>query len=87
MMKVMDDYEKDYPNLCKNAEGYPTPEYLRSVTKVGNIGYEGEMEHSTEGSDLIKKHILDDDERTLYLQVWGGTNTIARALKDAFYDL
>lgn len=82
MMKVIDDYEKDYPNLCKNAEGYPTPDYLRSITKVGNIGYEGEMEHSTEGSDLIKKHILDDDERTLYLQVWGGTNTIARALKD-----
>lgn len=82
MMEEIDDYEKDYPNLCKHAEGYPTPDYLRSITKIGNIGYEGEMEKATEGSDLIKERILDDDERTLYIQVWGGTNTVARALKD-----
>ena len=82
MMRVIDDYEKDYPNLVRHADGYPTPDYLRSITKVGNIGYEGEMEAPTEGSELIRKRILDDDERTLYLQVWGGTNTIARALMD-----
>ncbi|WP_026510285.1 DUF1593 domain-containing protein [Butyrivibrio sp. LC3010] len=82
MMRVIDDYEKDYPNLCKHAEGYPTPDYLRRITKVGNIGYEGEMEKPSEGSDLIKERILDDDERTLFIQVWGGTNTIARALMD-----
>jgi hypothetical protein len=82
MSRVIDDYEKDYHNLTKHADGYPDPDYLRSITKIGNIGYEGEMETSTEGSELIKKHILDDDERPLYLQVWGGTNTISRALKD-----
>lgn len=82
MFKVIDDYEKDYPNLCKHADGYPTPDYLRSITKIGNIGYEGEMEKPSDGSELIRERILDDDERTLYLQVWGGTNTIARALKD-----
>ena len=82
MFRVIDDYEKDYPNLCKHADGYPTPDYLRSITKIGNIGYEGEMEKPSEGSELIKKHILDEDERILYLQVWGGTNTIARALFD-----
>ncbi len=82
MFRVIDDYEKDYPNLSRHAEGFPSPEYLRSITKIGNIGYEGEMETPTEGSELIKERILDDDPRTLYLQVWGGTNTIARALKD-----
>ena len=82
MQEVLDDYEKDYPNLVKHASGYPTPDYLRSVTKVGNIGYEGEMEAPTEGSELIRERILDDDPRTLYIQVWGGTNTIARALMD-----
>ncbi len=82
MMQVLDDYAQDYPNLCKNAEGYPTPDALRAVTKVGNIGYEGEIEGPTEGSELIRARILDQDERTLYLQVWGGLNTIARALKD-----
>lgn len=82
MFEVCDDYAKDYPNLIKHADGYPTPEYLRTIVKIGNIGYEGEMEASTEGSELIKGYILDDDERPLYLQVWGGTNTIARALLD-----
>lgn len=82
MMRVIDDYEKDYPRLIRHAEGYPTPDYLRSITKVGNIGYEGEREAPTEGSELIRSRILDEDERTLYLQVWGGSNTIARALMD-----
>ena len=82
MFRVIDDYEKDYPGLKEKAEGFPTPDYLRSITKIGNIGYEGEMEHSTEGSELIRGRILDDDPRTLYIQVWGGTNTVARALKD-----
>ena len=40
------------------------------------------MEESTEGSDFLKDILLDDDERTLYIQTWGGTNTTARALYD-----
>jgi len=82
MQQVLDDYEKDYPNLCRHAEGYPTPAYLRGITKVGNIGYKGETAQPTEGSELIRKAILDADERTLYIQVWGGCNTIVRALMD-----
>lgn len=82
MFRVIDDYEADYPNLCRQAEGYPEPDYLRSITKVGNIGCKGEMEGPTEGSELIRRAILDGDPRTLYLQVWGGCNTIARALND-----
>ena len=41
MMRVIDDYEKDYPRLLRHSKDYPTPDYLRSITKVGNIGYEG----------------------------------------------
>ena len=82
MNEVIDDYEKDYPNLLKYSPFYPTPDYLRSITKIGNIEDVSEMEKETEGSRLIKKHILDDDPRKLYIQVWGGTNTIAKALKD-----
>ncbi len=82
MFEVIDDYEKDYPNLILHAQGYPTSDYLRSITKVGNVGYKGEVEHPTEGSELIRKAIMDSDERTLYLQAWGGCNTIARALMD-----
>ena len=82
MWEVIDDYEKDYENLRRHADGYPTPAELRAITKVGNIGYEGEMEAPTDGSRLIGERILDDDPRPLYIQVWGGTNTIARALMD-----
>lgn len=82
MFEVIDDYEKDYPNLIKHADGFPTPDYLRSITKIGNIGYEGEMKQPSEGSELIKACILDDDPRPLYIQIWGGLNTVARALMD-----
>ena len=82
MQKYLNAYQKVYPNLKKHDKSYPAPTYLKSVTKVGNIGYKGEMDSATEGSELIKKTILDNDERTLYLLAWGGTNTISRALKD-----
>ncbi|MEJ8302509.1 DUF1593 domain-containing protein [Saccharibacillus sacchari] len=78
---MIDAYEQAYPNLIKQANGYPTPEYLHSVTKIGNISYKGEMEQVTEGSEFLKNLFLDNDSRDLYVQTWGGTNTTARALK------
>lgn len=30
-------YEEVYPNLTIHAQGYPTPDYLKSVTHIGNI--------------------------------------------------
>lgn len=77
---IENEYAKDYVNLSKNDPNYPTPEYLLSVTKVGNVLFEGDVRFETEGSELIKNAILDDDPRPLYLQVWGGANTIVRAL-------
>ena len=81
LYKFIDDYGKVYPNLVKHDPNYPTAEYLRSVTKIGNIKNVGEMDEVTEGSEFLKKLFLDDDERILYVQTWGGTNTTARALK------
>lgn len=81
MQELIAKYAEVYPNLQKHADGYPSPEKLLSMVKVGNIDFEGEMEKDTEGSEWIKKVLLDDDPRPVYLQVWGGTNTIARALK------
>jgi hypothetical protein len=74
-------YARVYPNLRVHDRDYPTPGELQSKVKIGNIVFEGEMEQDTPGSDLIKRLLLDNDPRTLYLQAWGGTNTIARALK------
>lgn len=82
MQRVLDDYAADFPRLRQHSPDYPAPEALRAVTKVGNIGYKGEMEQPSEGSELIRRAILRDDPRPLYIQVWGGCNTIARALLD-----
>lgn len=81
MQDLINAYEKVYPNLTKHATGYPTANQLRSLIKVGNIDFEGEMEQVTEGSEFIKNKLLDATTEPIYLQVWGGTNTIARALK------
>jgi hypothetical protein len=81
MQELLDEYAKVQPNLLKHDKSYPSANTLRKLIKVGNIDFEGEMDKDTEGSDFIKKKLLDDNMAPLYLQVWGGTNTIARALK------
>ncbi len=74
------EYASAYPNLVKHDPSFPSPERLLSITKYGNIAFEGDVREATEGSELIKDAILDEDERILYLQSWGGVNTIVRAL-------
>ncbi len=74
------EYALAYPNLVKHNPDFPSPERLLSITKYGNIAFEGDVREDTEGSDLIKEAILDKDERILYLLSWGGVNTIVRAL-------
>jgi hypothetical protein len=69
------------PNLAKHDPAYPTAAHLKSLIRIGNIEFEGEMAKNTEGSDFIKNKLLDNTTEPIYLQVWGGTNTIARALK------
>lgn len=81
MNPLLDAYEEIYPKLSQHAEGFPTAAHLRSLVHVGNIDFEGEMEVDTEGSDFIKAKLLDEEMEPIYLQVWGGTNTIARALR------
>ena len=78
--RVLDYYEADYAKVSKNNPNYPTPEYLRSITKVGNIEFEGDYRFETEGSKLIYDRIMDDDPRPLIIQHWGGINTTVRAL-------
>lgn len=80
IQELIDKYEVAYPNLVQHDSNYPSPDYLRSILKVGNVLVEGDMSAPTEGSDFIKDIILNDDTSPLYVQLWGGTNTLARAL-------
>jgi hypothetical protein len=78
----LDAYAKVHPNLIKHDPRYPTAEHLRARTFVGNIKREGEMDEITPGSQRIVEVLLDgSDPRAIWVQGWGGTNTIARALK------
>jgi Cellulose-binding Sde182, nucleoside hydrolase-like domain/Cellulose-binding protein Sde0182, C-terminal domain len=79
--RQLDAYEKVYENLKQHDPDYPTPEYLREQVFVGNIAFEGDMDTPTPGSDRIVEVLLEDDDSPVWLQAWGGPNTIARALK------
>ncbi len=74
-------YAQVYSNLKKHDPDYPSPEYLLSKWKVGNINGIGEDKIRSEGSDLIVKVLLDENPQPVWIQAWGGCNTIARALK------
>ncbi|MBT3269346.1 DUF1593 domain-containing protein [Candidatus Poribacteria bacterium] len=78
----LDAYAKVYPNLVQHDSRYPSPDFLRERTLLGNVTAEGEMEEITPGSQRIVDALLDEsDDRPIWIQAWGGTNTIARALK------
>jgi len=82
MDTVMGAYAQVYPNLVKHDARYPSPEFLLSRSFLGNVDAEGEMEQVTPGSQRIVEVLLDrSDPRPVWIQAWGGVNTLARALK------
>ena len=84
--RQLDAYDKVRNNLLKHAKGFPTTEYLKSVTCSGQPTYglaaTGKGK-STDGSRLLIKAALKDDPRPLWVLLWGGANTFAQALYDA----
>lgn len=77
------EYAEAWPYLQQNtSEGtsYPSPEELLARTYVGNVAFEGDVREPTPGSEAVRRAIMDDDPRTLWLLSWGGMNTIVRAL-------
>ena len=78
---AVDAYAKVYPNLKVHNPNYPTPDFLKSKIRFGNIEFDGDISKNSPGSDLIKSLILDDKPGKLFIAAWGGQSTIARALK------
>ena len=78
-------YAEVRTNLLKQVAGFPTAESLLAVTKSGQTGFGmvavGE-EKSTTGSKRIIEAVDREDERPLWITVWGGANTLAQALRD-----
>jgi hypothetical protein len=82
---MIDLYEKDLPKLKKHSGDFPSPEYLRSISKQGRIGAAPYCGYSTatEGSDWIIRCARKKSEQPLWVLVWGGLDDVAQALHDA----
>jgi hypothetical protein len=78
---IVDTYTRIYANLKIHNPNYPSPAELKSKIKWGNVAFEGDYSKDTEGSNLIKGLLLDDQPASLYVTAQGGQSTIARALK------
>lgn len=77
---VVGAYSASYEQLRIHDNDYPSPEYLSSIIRYGNIEFDGDYSKDTPGSEWIEKLILDDQPGPLFITAWGGGSTIARAL-------
>ncbi len=85
LFKMIDLYEKDLPQLEKYASGFPSPQYLKAISKQGKHGeapFKG-FTHATEGSEWIIKCAKKPSKQPLWVLVWGGLDDLAQALHDA----
>jgi len=83
ILQILDAYKKVQPNLLKHEKGYPTYDELKPKVKKGLpvYGVEGVGEgKDSEGSEWIIKVLEKNDDRSLWVSVWGGPNTLAQAL-------
>ena len=81
---VIDAYAKVYANLKVHHIGYPAPATLKAKIKWGNVEFDGDYSRDTDGSNLIKSLILDNQPGPLFVTAQGGQSTIARALKSIY---
>ncbi|MEQ9378496.1 MAG: DUF1593 domain-containing protein [Imperialibacter sp.] len=81
--ELVRNYGKVKANLDKHAAGYPTMDYLLSVTTqhlpLFHMDGVGEGKDSP-GSELLIKAVDKADARPLWVSVWGGANCLAQAL-------
>lgn len=82
---VIDAYRKVHSNLLKHDSRYPKSAVLGARVKKGQAGYGmssvGDGKDS-EGSDWIIRRLEQDDDRPLWISIWGGANTLAQALHE-----
>jgi hypothetical protein len=80
MYNQIEAYRQVYPNLKLHSDGFPSPDYLRSLVKNGQGDHTKFGEgHDTEASDYIIK-VVDEAPSTVHIPVWGGLRELAQAL-------
>lgn len=81
--EILDAYGKVRSNLLLHEPGFPTVEYLKSVTCEGLPVYGMKAVGKgmdSDGSELIIHSLKQADPRPLWVLVWGGANCLAQAL-------
>lgn len=83
ILDVIDVYEIDYPNLDAHAD-FPTPQSLRAVTVQGALDPSPSTGFSvpSQGSNWIIDRAHDNDDRPLWILVWGSITDVAQAVHD-----
>ncbi len=80
---IIKAYDKVQLNLNKHEAGFPKAEALLTKVKQGLpvYGMNGVGDgKDSQGSDWIIKVLEENDERPLWICIWGGANTLAQAL-------
>ena len=81
--EIVSAYGKVRDNLLLHEKGYPETNYLMDIIKVGFPAYGLTAvgpEKDSEGSDWIISVVDKEDNRPVWITVWGGANCLAQAL-------
>lgn len=82
--EVIRAYEAVHGNLVKHDPDYPSAESLEALVKHGRAEYGMKgvgADKDSEGSDWIIRTLeQQNDDRPVWIAVWGGANTLAQAL-------
>lgn len=80
---IVNAYGQVLPNLSIHAPGFPSLAYLQSVSKLGQPGFgmaDVGAGKDSPGSNLIIAAVDKEDSRPVWINCWGGANTLAQAL-------
>ena len=83
IIERIEAYREVRSNFMVHASGWPEADTLRQAVKTGipRFGMEGVGEgHDSPGSEHIIRTVDKDDDRPVYISVWGGANCLAQAL-------
>lgn len=81
--EIVSAYGQVRSNLLKHESGFPSESYLQARIKSGLpvYGMDGVGEgKDSEGSEWLIQVVDKEDERPLWVPVWGGANVLAQAL-------
>lgn len=82
IQQVVGNYSLVYDNLQAHTDGsFPTSDYLQSIISSGpsSYGLIALNESISQGAQHIIS-VVDESQEPLYIQAWGGINTLAQAL-------